>query len=267
MNIVERSLELELPKVPKYCVYIFLDHKSIIYIGTTQKGMAGIFSNKYFNDNVNKVLLVTAKNEIHMLQIQNDMIIKYRPIKNICLNKLAHRVSTLKHDLEPIYYFNKNAVKDLIDNSGVDVIHIGNTDYLNDEDYYTLFTYASDTVIDKNISKDLSPNMRDILDIMINNGGALYKAKHNSIWFYDLETWNNLCDDYNKKVEWAKDYDIEFFIYHKDALNNLESQIEFCMPEKFWYTLGITSQLKALSNRNLVSLNLSEGICTLKSKE
>lgn len=258
---------LELPRVPQYCVYVFLNHGSIIYIGTTQKGMSGIFSSKYFGDNVDKVLFIEAKNEVDMLQKQNEMIIKYRPIKNTCLNKLSYRVSALKHNLEPIYYFNKRDINNLIDESGVTVIHIGNTDYLNKEDYNTLFTYASDIIMDKDSNKDLSPQMRGILDIMISYGGTLYKAKNHSIWFYDLEVWNNLYNDYNRKVEWDSDYDFEGFLFNKELLNNLESPIKFCIPESFWYTLGITGQLKALANRRLVSLNLSEGICTLTNKK
>lgn len=266
MNIEEKSLELELPKVPKYCVYVLLDHDSIIYIGTTQKGMIGIFNNKHINDNVNKVLFIEAKNEIHMLQIQNNMIIKYRPKGNTCLNNLAHRVSALKHDFEEIYYFNKSTINKLIHDSGIDVIHIGRTDYLDDKNYNILFTYASDFIMDKNVNKELSPHMQSILDIMINHGGILYKSKNDSIWFYDLETWNNLQDDYIRKVEWAESYGFEFFIRNQDILNNLESQNEFYIPKSFWYALYITSQLKALANRNLVSLNLSEGICTLNNK-
>lgn len=267
MDIEEKYLGFEIPKVPKYCVYILLDHDSIIYIGTTQKGMTGIFNNKHINDKVNKILFIEAKNEIHMLQIQNNMIVKYRPKDNTCLNNLAHRVSTLKYKLEEIYYFNKSTVNKLIDNSGVDVIRIGCTDYLDDENYHILFTYASDFITDKYNNKELSPLMNNILNIMINNGGLLYRSKYGSFWFYDLETWNRLQDDYMKKTEWAEDYDLECLIDNQQILNELENSNGFCIPKSFWYTTFITSQLKALSNRKLISLDLLEGKCTLTNKK
>lgn len=267
MVIKETSLELLIPSVPKYCVYILMNHDAIVYIGTTQMGIRGIFENKNFSSIVNKVLLIEAKDAINMLKIQNDMIIKYKPANNNQLNNLAHRVSTLKYDFEPIYFFSKRAIDNLIDNSGVDVIHIGDIDYLDDKNYNSLFTYADDTIMDKDINKDLSPSMLNVLDIMINHGGILYKAKHHSIWFYDLDTWNSLLNDYKQKVEWAEDYNFEFFISYKSVLNDLESKSIFCVPKSFWYTSCITSQLKALANRNFVSLNLSEGICKLTNKK